>query len=53
MAAAGQFDQAVQWAQAAIDMANSAGDRQLAEQIRQRLEGYQQQRPFRDKTDGS
>ncbi len=53
MAAVGQFDQAVQWAQAAIDMANSAGDRQLAEQIRQRLEGYQQQRPFRDKTDGS
>ena len=53
LAAAGQFDQAVKLAQAAHDMATSAGNQQLAERIRQRLDGYRQERPYLDERDAS
>ena len=49
-AAAGRFDQAVQTAQAALDLAGSTDNQQLAEQIRQRLDGYRQERPYLDES---
>ena len=53
LAAVGRFDQAVKLAQAAHDLAKSAGNQQLAEQIRQRLDGYRQDRPYLDESGAS
>jgi tetratricopeptide (TPR) repeat protein len=53
LAARGQFPAAVQAAQAAIDLANSHGNKQLAELIAQRLTFYQHQTPYTSKPDAS
>jgi tetratricopeptide (TPR) repeat protein len=42
-AKAGQFSKAVIYAERALNLARAAGNQQLAEQIRQRIEYYQQQ----------
>jgi len=49
LAATGQFDRAKKTAQAALDLANSAGNLEIAQQIELRLEGYQQERPHVDR----
>jgi arylsulfatase A-like enzyme/Flp pilus assembly protein TadD len=46
-AAAGQFDEAVTTAQAALSLAAAAGTDRFADDIRQRLELYRQGKPFR------
>jgi tetratricopeptide (TPR) repeat protein len=45
-AAAGNFTDAVKTAKRAIDLAETAGERDLAEQIKKRLALYQSNRPF-------
>ncbi len=45
LAATGQFDEAVKTAQAALEQAEAAGVRDLADKIRRRLGGYRQGRP--------
>ena len=52
-AANGQFGQAVQTAQAAINLANSQGNKPLAEAISRRLPFYQQGKPYRCDPSGS
>ena len=52
-AANGQFPRAVEDAQAAINLANSQGNKALAELIAQRLSSYQRQTPYVSKPDGS
>ena len=52
-AAAGQYDKAQQAAQAAIGLANSQGNRALAEAIAVRLQSYKQGQPYRCNPDGS
>ena len=47
-AAAGNFDQAVATAQSAIEQAFTADNEDLAGQINERLELYQQKKPYRD-----
>jgi arylsulfatase A-like enzyme/Tfp pilus assembly protein PilF len=49
LAAAGRFDQAEKTAQAALDLAKSAGNLELAQQIELRLEGYRRERPYVDR----
>jgi Flp pilus assembly protein TadD len=46
-AEAGRFPEAVETARHALDLANQAGDRQLADGLRARLALYQAGRPFR------
>jgi tetratricopeptide (TPR) repeat protein len=52
-AANGQFLQAVEVAQAAINLATSQGNKPLAEAISRRLQSYQQQKPYRCDPSGS
>ncbi|MEI8374863.1 MAG: tetratricopeptide repeat protein [Planctomycetota bacterium] len=52
-AACGQFNQAVQAAQAAINLANSRGNKPLADAIARRLQFYQQGKPYRGDPDGN
>jgi tetratricopeptide (TPR) repeat protein len=52
-AAGGQYNQAVQTAQAAINLANSQGNRPLAEVISRHLQFYQQGKPYRCDPNGS
>ena len=47
---AGQFDRAASMARRAMESAISSGDRDYAQRVRQRLAGYEQQRPFRRST---
>jgi tetratricopeptide (TPR) repeat protein len=51
-AAAGQYDQAAKTARTAIDLANSQGNKPLAEAISRRLQFYQQAKPYRCDPDG-
>jgi hypothetical protein len=53
LAASGQYGQAVQAAQAAINLANSQGNKPLAEAIARRLQFYQQGKPYRCDPNGS
>ena len=53
LAAGGQYSQAAQAAQAAIQLANSQGKKPLANVISQRLRLYQQGKPYRCDPDGS
>ena len=46
-AADGRFDQAVQTARAAVELAQASGQDSLAARLRQRLQGYLQRRPYR------
>jgi cytochrome c-type biogenesis protein CcmH/NrfG len=50
---AGQYKEAVQAARAAIDLANSKGNKPLAEAISLRLQSYQQGKPYRCDLDGN
>jgi len=52
-AASGQYEQAVETAQAAIDLANSQHNRPLAEAIARRVRFYQQEKPYRSDPSGS
>ena len=52
-ARSGQFPQAVQAAQIAINLANAQGNRPLTEAISQRLPSYQQGKPYSCQIDGS
>jgi tetratricopeptide (TPR) repeat protein len=52
-AASGQYNPAVQVAQAAINLANSQGKKPLAAAISQRLQSYQQGKPYRCDLNGS
>ena len=52
-AANGQYQQAVQTAQAAITLASSQGKKALAEAIARRSEFYKQQKPYRSHDDSS
>jgi tetratricopeptide (TPR) repeat protein len=47
LAAAGQFDEAVQTAQQALDLARAAGDHALAADLQRRLATYARQQPWR------
>jgi hypothetical protein len=49
----GQFPRAVEEAQAAINLANSQGNKPLAQLIAERLASYQRQTPYVGKADGS
>jgi len=49
----GQFNQAVQAAQVAIQLANSQGNKPLADAIVRRLQYYQQGKPYRCEVNGS
>ncbi len=53
LARSGQFPQAVQAAQIAVNLANSQGNKPLAEAISQRLQSYQQGKPYNCQADGS
>ena len=44
----GQFDRAVTTAQTALALASVAGDDNLANQVRMRLELYKQRKPYRE-----
>ena len=52
-AANGKYKEAVQTAQAAIKLANSQGNRPLADAISGRLRLYQKEKPYRCQLDGS
>lgn len=47
-AAANRFPEAVATAESAIELANSAGQKEVAEQIRKRLEFYRRNQPYYD-----
>ncbi len=53
LARSGQFPQAVQAAQIAVNLANSQGNKPLAEAISRRLQSYQQGKPYSCQIDGS
>ena len=53
LARSGQFPQAVQAAQIAVNLANSQGNKPLAEAISQRLQSYQQGKPYNCQIDGN
>ena len=52
-AAAGHYKQAVETAQAAINLANSQRNKPLAEAIARRVPFYQQEKPYRSDPSGS
>ena len=52
-AASGQYEQAIQTAQAAIKLANSQDNKRLADAISRRLQFYQQGKPYRCGPGGS
>ena len=47
-AASGKFDKAIEYAQKAIDLAEAADNKQLAEQIKVRLDLYKNNKPYLD-----
>jgi hypothetical protein len=49
-AAEGRFAQAVATEQRALELAETAGNPDAADQLRSRLELYRRNRPFRDQT---
>ena len=52
-AAGGQYKQAADTAQAAVDLANSQHNKPLAEAIARRVRFYQQEKPYRSDPSGS
>ena len=52
-AATGHFDDAVRAANQAVSLANSQGNKALADQIRVRLSSYERRTPYASRPDGS